>query len=75
MLPLKCLLLLLLLCDRAWCDGCEPLRQSSASATASCPNRVTRFSLPLQVLPSEGERHKLKEACPPELASEGAGYK
>ncbi len=28
-----------------------------------------------QVLPGEGERHKLKEACPAELAGEGAGYK
>lgn len=30
---------------------------------------------PPQVLPGEGERHKLQEACPSELAGEGAGYK
>lgn len=42
--------------------------------TRCMPPCASPVPLP-QVLPAEGERHQLKEQCPPELAGEGAGYK
>ncbi|KAI7845745.1 hypothetical protein COHA_000661 [Chlorella ohadii] len=50
-------------------DNINGMQQLSMEATSV--NQAFRE----QVLPGEGERHKLKEACPSELAGEGAGYK
>lgn len=50
-------------------DNINGLQQLSVEATSV--NQAFRE----QVLPADGERHQLKEACPADLGPAGTGYK